>query len=219
MTEPNLHYAVTPGVGSLFFSADQLRLVAEVAGHGGRVELNSFMQLIIHSANDRSHTQTERLRAAGLGVYPVGPVVKNLHTCTFCMGERVDGLPDAQALDQAVAGTPVPFPVRIGFSGCANNCGEALLRDIGVVLMQPGHFDVFIGGRPGSLSPELGTKIVADVRSSELVPCMQAILDCYRRNARGKERFWKAVQRLGPGPFADAAASARSSERQDTGNP
>lgn len=201
-------YAVTPGVGSVFFSADQLRIVSEVAGPDGQVEMNSFMQLIVHASGTDVTQQIEHLRSTGLGVYPVGPVVKNIQTCTFCMGDRVEGLPDAQRLDQAVAGMPVPFPVRVGFSGCANNCGEALMRDIGVVLVQPGRFDIYIGGRPGGLSPEPGTRVAAGVAASDLVRCVEAILHCYRRHARGKERFWKHVRRIGTGPFMAAISAA-----------
>lgn len=115
----------------------------------------------------------------------------------------MDGLPDAQALDQAVAGTPVPFPVRIGFSGCANNCGEALMRDIGVVLMQPGRFDIFIGGRPGSLTPEPGMKVAADLPSSDLVPSVLAILDCYHTVAtpRGRSASGRSSGAWDPNPL------------------
>jgi len=203
-------YAVAPGVGSVFFTADQLRLVSDMAGPGGRVELNSFMQLIVHPTGEDLDAQFVSLRAAGLGIYPVGSVVKNIHTCTFCMGERVDALPDALQLDQAVAGMPVPFPVRVGLSGCANNCGETMLRDVGIVLMRPGQFDIYVGARPGGLDPSFGIKVAEAVPSADLVPCVRAILDCYRQSARGKERFWKCVRRLGPEPFQAAAASIRS---------
>lgn len=201
-------YAVTPGVGQVFLSPEQLQAVAAAAGPGGRVEMNAFMQLIVHTPDPDLDGQAARLRALGLGVYPVGRVVKNLQTCTFCMGERVEGLPDALRLDDVVAGTPVPFTVRVGFSGCQNNCGEAILRDVGVVRMPPGVYDLYVGGKPGSLHPVLGRKVAEGVPADRLVAAVQATLDCYRRLARGKERFWKTVQRVGPQPFAAAAADA-----------
>lgn len=33
-------YAVTPGVGQVFFAPDQLRLIGETAGANGRIEMN-----------------------------------------------------------------------------------------------------------------------------------------------------------------------------------
>lgn len=208
MEQQVYRYAVTPGVGSVFFSAEQLQLIGEVAGTGGRIEMNSFMQLIVHTHGENLSQQHERLRAAGLGIYPVGPVVKNLHTCTFCMGERVEGLPDAQRLDSLVAGASVPFPVRIGFSGCANNCGEAIIRDIGVVRMDGDRYDLYVGGKPGSLTPLFGQKVAEGIASADLLPAVGALLDCYRQYAKGKERLWKNVQRLGADLYRAAVASS-----------
>jgi len=190
-------YVVTPGVGQVFFAPEQLQLVGSMAGPGGRVELNSFMQLIVHTARPDLAEQQAALRAAGLGVYPAGPVVKNIQTCTFCMGDKIDGLPDAQQLDRAVAGVPVPFPVRVGFSGCASNCGEALMRDIGIVRMDSDRYDLYVGGKPGSLDPLIGLKVAEAVPSAHLVESVQGILAQYRESARGKERLWKNVRRIG----------------------
>lgn len=210
-TELN-RYAVTPGTGQVFFSPEQLQLISEAAGPGGRVELNAFMQLIVHTLSDDLAEQQANLRAAGLGVYPVGPAVKNLHTCTFCMGTRVEGLPDAQALDSAVAGLPVPFPVRVGFSGCSNNCGEVLVRDIGVVRMEADQYDIFLGGKAGSLSPLLGQKVAEGVAPQHLIPVVTALLDIYRQTAKGRERFWKNVSRVGPELYRNAAQTALQAE-------
>lgn len=202
-------YAVSPGVGQTSFSPEQLSLVSEIAGPGGRVELNPFMQLIIHTFSPEVAAQHARLKEAGLSVYPIGPVVKNLHTCSFCSGENAAGLPDALALDEAVAGTPVPFPVRVGFSGCSANCAEALVRDIGVVRMDNGVYDIFLGGRPGSLTPGFGVKVAEGVMSEQLVPVVGALLGTYRETAKGKERLWKNVARVGPEAYVAAAEGAR----------
>jgi precorrin-3B C17-methyltransferase len=203
-------YAVTPQIGEVFFSSEQLQLIGSIAGPRGHIELNSFMQLIVQTHEEDLPEQHHRLRAAGLGVYPVGPAVKNLHTCTFCMGERIDGLPDAQRLDQAIAGAKVPFPIRVGFSGCANNCGEAIVRDIGIVRIGPDRYDIFIGGKAGSLTPRFGEKVAEGVTSEQLVPAVEALLNTYRERAKGKERLWKNIGRLGVEPYKQAADSVRN---------
>lgn len=195
--------AVTPGVGCVYFSAEQIRVITEVLGPNGRMELNSFQQVILHLPSQSLSSVSERLRSAGLGVYAVGAVVKNLHTCTFCMGERIEGLPDAKRVDEVVAGTPVPFTARVGFSGCQSNCGEALLRDIGIVRSGTA-YAIFIGGRAGGLSPVIGQKVVDGISGEQLPVVVRALLECYRQGARGKERFWKTVQRLGIEPFRAA---------------
>jgi precorrin-3B C17-methyltransferase len=186
--------------------ADQHGAAAACAGPEGRIELNSFQQLILHTHLDLEVVQ-QALAQLGVGIYKVGAVVKNIHTCTFCMGERIEGLPDAQALDRVVAGTAVPFTVRIGFSGCQANCGEALIRDIGIVRMSTGLYDIYIGGRPGSLQPVFGQRAAEGLPGQQLPRALTALLTCYRDNARGKERFWKAVQRLTVAPFQSAMIS------------
>lgn len=204
MEEQLERFAVTPGVGQVFFTPEQLQAVGEAAGARGRVELNSFMQLIVHTDRADLERVQGRLRELGLGVYPVGPVVKNLHTCTFCMGERIEGLEDARRLDQLVAGAKVPFTLRVGFSGCQNNCGEALVREIGVVRMDGGAYDLYVGGKPGSLRPRFGERVAARVPAERLEEAITVILDTYRQTARGKERFWKNVDRLGAGEYQQA---------------
>lgn len=168
------------------------------------------MQLLVHTSEPNLTEQHERLRAIGLGLYPVGPVVKNLHTCTFCMGERIDGLPDAQRLDEAVAGARVPFPVRVGFSGCASNCGEALLRDVGVVRMGDDRYDLFLGGRAGGLKPQFGLPVATGVTSAELIPAVVTLLAFYRENAKGKERLWRNLGRIGLDSYREAVEQARA---------
>jgi NAD(P)H-nitrite reductase large subunit len=126
------------------------------------------------------------------------------------MGERTDGLPDARRLDDLIAGSRVPFPVRIGFSGCSSNCGEALTRDIGVVRMEGGQYDIFIGGRPGSLTPRIAEQVAAGVAAADLPAVVAALLETYRQMARGKERLWKNVARVGTDPYRQAAGQTRT---------
>lgn len=199
-------FAVTPGVGKVFLSPAQMEAIARTVGGEGSIEMNGFLQLILSMPSHRVLEAQERLRKAGLSIYPVGPVVKNLQTCTFCMGDRIDGLPDAQLLDQLVAGTPVPYPLRVGFSGCANNCGEAIMRDIGVVRKDGGLYEIYIGGRAGG-QPVLGIKVGEGLSGSGMIESVRALVSTYRALAKGKERFWKIVSRLGPGPFQAALAA------------
>lgn len=195
--------AVTPGVGQVNFSPAQLAAIGAAAGAEGRIELNAFMQLILHSDRPDLEEALADLRALGLGVYPVGRVVKNLHTCTFCMGENIAGLPDAERLDAALAGVAVPFTVRIGFSGCDKNCGEAKMREIGLVREQDGLYSIYLGGKTGG-EPVIATLAAEGIPGEELPAVVERILEAYRANAKGKERLWKLVQRIGLEPFQAA---------------
>lgn len=126
--------------------------------------MNAFQQLIIHTALPDAE---ERVRAAGLHTYVVGHVVKNLRTCTFCMGDYTDRLPAAREVDQAVVGSEIPYTLKIGYSGCSRNCGEAMIQEIGIVRVDertapsPDTFDIYVGGRTGTLEPLIGRQVGA----------------------------------------------------------
>ena len=141
-------FAVSPDikVGGRHFSPADLALMAEAAGESAEIELATLQQLIVEVDEDRFVQAKDALREQGLRVYEVGMVVKNLAVCNFCKGAEVEGLDAARALDVAIAGQPVPFPMRVGYSGCPNACGESLSKDIGVVKVKDLFF-VYVGWR------------------------------------------------------------------------
>ncbi|GIP37847.1 hypothetical protein J31TS4_11270 [Paenibacillus sp. J31TS4] len=125
-------FAVSPGftVGGTVFRPDQLALLGSIVGEEASIELTSFQQLYVTMREDRVAEVQLALKEAGFRVLPAGHYTKGLLACQFCKGAEEAGLDIARALDTAIAGHPVPSPMKIGYAGCALGTSEPLLKDI-----------------------------------------------------------------------------------------
>jgi len=197
--------AVSPafGEGGSLFSAEQLALVGTLAGEKSRIELTTFKQLYVEVREDRIDEVSAQLKQAGLGVHPTGFYTKSLITCNFCKGAEEAGLSVAEKLDAAIAGLPVPSPMKIGYAGCALGTSEPLLKDIGIVKMRD-TFDIYVGGEPKTLKATLAELLVGGVPEERLIPIVTGLIDFYRDNAKKKETFARFVRRVTIDALKDA---------------
>lgn len=202
---PVTKFAVTPGIGRKFTS-EQLTAIARVTGANGSVELTTLQQLIVTTSNPEVASGLAELKSSGAAVYPIGAVVKNIRTCSFCSGSHVEPMAAAESLDRAVAGLEAPFTLRVGFSGCDAICAESLVQDIGVVP-RDGGFDLYIGGK-ASGEPRAASLVASGVQTSDLNGAVLALIETYRSQANSKERLWKLIDRVGLDPFRSAVAGA-----------
>jgi len=191
-------FAVTPGL-RLRFSGQQLSVLGESVGADGSVELTTVQQLIVTMDAERAPAAQAAIAGAGMQVYAVGAVVKNVRVCGFCQGDVEEGFDTAQRLDRIFSGRSVPFTLRVGYTGCPNGCSEPLLQDIGVVKVGEG-FDLYAGGHSQGTSPRAGVLVAAGLSEAELIARIEGILDRYVELGRPRERFWRFVDRVGAGP-------------------
>ncbi|HZG85651.1 nitrite reductase [Paenibacillus sp.] len=182
-------------VGGSLFTAEQLAAVAAAAGPEGRVEMTPFKQLYVEIPAERRAEAEAKLAGAGLEVYLAGFATKSLIACNFCKGAEEAGLETARAVNRAIAGIPAPTPLRIGYAGCALGTSEPLLKDIGIVKMRDS-FDLYVGGDPKGLKASTARLLVSGLKEERLVPAVTALVDYYRTNAKGKEKFGKFVDRV-----------------------
>lgn len=182
-------------VGGSLFTPDQLVKIGAVASTDSRIEMTNFQQLYLEVPLERRDAIKEELEYAGLEVYPSGFVTKSLIACNFCKGAEKGGLATAQFLNQAIAGIETPTPLKIGFAGCALGTSEPLLKDIGVVKML-NTFDIYVGGEPKGIKTSIAQQLVSGLSEDQLVPVITAIIDYYKVNAKGKEKFSKFVNRI-----------------------
>lgn len=189
--------AVTPSiqVGGSLFTADQLAKIGTVAGSDAKIEMTTFKQLYVEVPLDRRDAIKEELERSGLEVYPAGFATKSLIACNFCKGAEEAGLETARNLNQAIAGIETPTPLKIGYAGCALGTSEPLLKDIGVVKMRE-TFDIYVGGEPKGLKTSIAQLLVTGLTEERLAPIITAMIDYYKANAKGKEKFGKFVNRV-----------------------
>jgi precorrin-3B C17-methyltransferase len=195
--EEKTKIAVTPAiqVGGSIFTPEQLVKIGTVAGPDAKIEMTTFKQLYVEVPVDRRDAIKVELERSGLEVYPAGFTTKSLIACNFCRGAEDAGLETARILNQAIAGIETPTPIKIGYAGCALGTSEPLLKDIGVIKMRD-TFDIYVGGEPKGLKTSIAKLLVPGLTEDRLVPVITAIIDYYKANAKGKEKFSKFVDRI-----------------------
>jgi precorrin-3B C17-methyltransferase len=193
-----VRFAISPElrVGGSNFTSDELQKVINLIGNTANIELTTLQQLIIDTKTDDGESLKQQIREIGLKVYEVGLVVKNLTGCSFCKGAEEEGLETARSLNEAIAGIPVPFTLRAGYTGCLNACGEPLTKEIGVVK-NGATFDIYIGGETKGMEAKVGELYRAGVSAEELNVVITRLIGYYQNNGNRREKFSQFVERLG----------------------
>jgi nitrite reductase (NADH) large subunit len=99
-------------------------------------------------------------------------------------------------IEEAWEGLHTPAKVKSGVSGCARNCAEATIKDIGLVAVGEDRWQVRIGGAAGGNVREADVLCTVDSRA-EALRVATTFLQYYRENADYKERTYDFVPRVG----------------------
>ncbi|MEK4293072.1 nitrite reductase [Paenibacillus sp. FSL H8-0261] len=182
-------------VGGSLFTPEQLATIGAIVGTNARIEMTSFKQLYLEVPLEHREEIVEQLERTGLEVYPAGFVTKSLIACNFCKGAEEAGLAVAQKLNQSIAGIETPMPLKIGYAGCALGTSEPLLKDISVVKMR-NTYEVFIGGEPKGLKTSIAQSLRSGLSEDQLIPVILSLINYYKANAKGKEKFRKFIDRM-----------------------
>lgn len=182
-------------VGGSLFTPEQLATIGAIVRTNARIEMTSFKQLYLEVPLEHREEIVEQLERTGLEVYPAGFVTKSLIACNFCKGAEEAGLAVAQKLNQSIAGIETPMPLKIGYAGCALGTSEPLLKDISVVKMR-NTYEVFIGGEPKGLKTSIAQSLRSGLSEDQLIPVILSLINYYKANAKGKEKFRKFIDRM-----------------------
>jgi precorrin-3B C17-methyltransferase len=192
--EAILEFAVSPGVGNKKFTTQQMLTLAEVAGAEGNMEYTPNHQMILRIPTATPEVVTEKLRAVGLLVSPIGDVLK-LKACDFCDGEKTDSIPHAEELQQKLGGIKVPKELNIGFNGCGMACYGAVMDDIGIVFRK-GKFDLFLGAKTVGRNAHAAQPVAEGIEPDQLVHVVENIVQQFVENGHPNERFHKFFKRV-----------------------
>ncbi len=136
-----------------------------------------------------------------LGIEPgnvVGICVRSVKACpgtTFCKRGQTDALGVGMVLDEKYHGMELPGKMKIGVSGCPNQCSETSFKDIGLVGTRKG-WRMYVGGNGGN-NPRLGDILAQRIDTKTALGLIDKILDYYRANAKPKERMGRMIERTG----------------------
>ena len=189
--------AINGGIGfGAKLNSKQLITISKYMNDDEELELTTFQQLYIEIPEDKKEEIIEEFESVGLSCYPVGNFVKSLKTCNFCKGEIEEGMPVAKELNHRIAGKPVPFTLKIAYTGCPVGCGEPMLSDIGIMKMKD-HYNLYVGGKAKGKDAEVGTLLLENLTPEELYDSVEKIIALYSEAGKKRETFYKFVKRVG----------------------
>lgn len=128
----------------------------------------------------------------------VGICVRSIKACpgtSYCKRGQQDSLGLGLMLDSKYHGLQLPGKMKMGVSGCPNQCGETNFKDIGLVGTPKG-WRVYVGGNGGT-SARIGQLLAQDLDADAALALVEKVLDYYRATAKPKERLGKTLDRVG----------------------
>jgi nitrite reductase (NADH) large subunit len=131
--------------------------------------------------------------------YAYGKSFRTVKTCVgsdFCRFGLDDSTQLGIDLETRFQGIESPAKIKMAVVGCPRNCAEAYVKDVGVVAVGNGRWEVYVGGAAGA-SVRKGD-LLATVDSPEAVTTLAGrFLQYYRENANWLERTYDFVPRIG----------------------
>jgi nitrite reductase (NADH) large subunit len=127
---------------------------------------------------------------------------KSFRTVKTCVGSDFCryGLGDSTALGIAIEdrfqGLESPGKLKLAVAGCPRNCSEALCKDLGVVAVGDGRWEIYIGGAAGAHIRK-GDLLTTVASAAEVLRFAGRFIQYYREHAKWLERTYAFVPRLG----------------------
>ncbi|MBV8068952.1 MAG: NAD(P)/FAD-dependent oxidoreductase [Acidobacteriaceae bacterium] len=127
---------------------------------------------------------------------------KSYRTCKSCVGTDFCrfGIGDSTTLaikiERNFQGIDTPHKVKMATAGCPRNCSEAMVKDIGVVAVEGGKWEIYIGGAAGAHVRKGDILCVVDTHE-DVLKYAARFMQYYRENAKYLERTYGFVERAG----------------------
>ncbi|MDT4993783.1 MAG: nitrite reductase large subunit [Actinoplanes sp.] len=127
---------------------------------------------------------------------------KSFRTVKTCVGQEFCrfGVGDSTALGIAIEerfqGIEGPGKMKLAVTGCPRNCAEAYVKDLGVVAIDGGHWEIYVGGAAGA-HVRKGDLLATVGSADEVITLTGRFLQYYRENANWLERTYAFVPRVG----------------------
>jgi nitrite reductase (NADH) large subunit len=127
---------------------------------------------------------------------------KSFRTVKTCVGSEFCrfGVGDSTALgikiESRFQGLESPAKIKMAVTGCPRNCAESLCKDVGVVAIDGGRWEIYIGGAAGAHIRK--GDLLATVDDPDMVVTLSGrFMQYYRENAKWLERTYAFVPRVG----------------------
>ena len=193
-------FSVVPQMKGGVTSSEQLRKIADVAD---KYEI-PMIKLTGGQRIDLLGVRKEDLPAvwADLGMpsgYAYGKSFRTVKTCVgsdFCRFGLGDSTALGIAIEERYQGLASPAKMKLAVTGCPRNCAEALCKDLGIVAIDGGQWQIYVGGAAGA-HVRKGDLLATVASRDEVITLTGRFLQYYRENANWLERTYSFVPRIG----------------------
>ncbi len=131
--------------------------------------------------------------------YAYGKSFRTVKTCVgtdFCRFGLGDSTALGIAIEERYQGLASPAKMKLAVTGCPRNCAEALCKDLGVVAVGDGRWEIYVGGAAGAHVRKGDLLTTADDPET-VITLTGRFLQYYRENANWLERTYTFVPRVG----------------------
>jgi nitrite reductase (NADH) large subunit len=193
-------FSVVPQMKGGVTSVQQLRRIADVAEKhkvplikltgGQRIDLLGIRK------EDLPQVWADLDMPSG---YAYGKSFRTVKTCVgkdFCRYGTGDSTRLGIELESRFQGIEAPAKLKLAVSGCPRNCAESLVKDVGVVAVEGGRWEIYVGGAAGAHIRK--GDLLATVDDPEEVKVLAGrFMQYYREQANWLERTYSFVPRVG----------------------
>ena len=153
--------------------------------------------------------------------YAYGKSFRTVKTCVgsdFCRFGVGDSTALGIKIESRFQGLESPAKIKMAVTGCPRNCAESLCKDVGVVAIDGGRWEIYIGGAAGAHIRK--GDLLATVDDPDLVVTLSGrFMQYYRENAKWLERTYAFVPRVGCRLPARGHRRGQPGHRRRTGRP
>jgi nitrite reductase (NADH) large subunit len=193
-------FSVVPQIKGGVTTPAQLRKIAEVAE---KYEV-PMVKITGGQRIDLLGVRKEDLPGmwADLGMPSGHAYGKSFRTVKTCVGSDFCrfGLGDSTQLgidiEERFKGIESPAKLKLGVVGCPRNCAEAYVKDVGVVAVGGGKWEVYVGGAAGA-TVRKGDLLATVDSPSAVLEVIGRFIQYYRLHANWLERTYDFVPRIG----------------------
>ncbi|MGN0039684.1 MULTISPECIES: nitrite reductase large subunit NirB [unclassified Rhodococcus (in: high G+C Gram-positive bacteria)] len=193
-------FSVVPQMKGGVTTPDQLRRIADVADKyrvpmvkvtgGQRIDLLGIKK------EDLPKVWADLDMPSG---FAYGKSFRTVKTCVgsdFCRFGLGDSTNLGIALEERFQGLETPAKLKLAVAGCPRNCSEALCKDLGVVAVGDGRWEIYVGGAAGA-HVRKGDLLATVGSADEVLSVAGRFIQYYRENAQWLERTYAFVPRIG----------------------
>jgi nitrite reductase (NADH) large subunit len=131
--------------------------------------------------------------------YAYGKSFRTVKTCVgqeFCRFGVGDSTNLGIKIESRFQGLESPAKIKMAVTGCPRNCAESLCKDVGLVAIDGGRWEIYIGGAAGAHIRK--GDLLATVDDPDLAVTLSGrFMQYYRENAKWLERTYAFVPRMG----------------------